>query len=128
MGIFTADQNLILAGSYALRIGILVIPFVGLQLIGATYFLAIGKAIPSLLLGMSRQILFLIPLVLLLPLAFGLNGVWFAFPIADGLATLVTVLWLALDLKKLERTAGESAPVPEGRLQADLVNPDPVKP
>lgn len=110
-GIFTADQNLILAGAYALRIGILVIPFVGLQLIGATYFLAIGKAIPSLLLGMSRQILFFIPLVLLLPLAFGLNGVWFAFPIADGLAALVTVLWLALDLKKLDRPAGEPAPV-----------------
>ncbi len=117
--IFTADAQLIREGTEALRVVILALPFVGLQLIGSTYFLAIGKAIPSLLLGMSRQILFLIPLVLLLPLTLGLSGVWTAFPIADGLATLATVLWMARDLRKLQ-PAGLSHQVGVGVFHADI--------
>lgn len=117
--VFTADAQLILEGTQALRVVIIALPFIGLQLIGSTYFLAIGKAIPSLLLGMSRQILFLIPLVLLLPLTLGLSGVWTAFPIADGLATLATVLWMARDLRKLE-PAGFSHQVGVGVFHADI--------
>jgi putative MATE family efflux protein len=99
--IFSEDALLIREGIRVLRTVSIAVPLIGLQLIGATYFLALGKAIPSLLLGMSRQILFLIPLVLLLPLAFGLNGIWIAFPAADFLATAVTVIWFGVDIQRL---------------------------
>lgn len=102
LSIFTKDLLLISEGISVLRTVSLAVPLIGLQIIGATYFLALGKAIPSLFLGMSRQILFLIPLVLLFPLLWGLTGIWIAFPVADLLSTLVTVVWFSLDMRKLE--------------------------
>lgn len=71
-----------------------------LQLIGAAYFQAIGKAIPALLLTLSRQGFFFIPLVLLLPRFYGENGVWISFAIADVLSTIVTGYFLNKEIKK----------------------------
>ena len=59
-------------------------------MIGAGFFQSIGKAIPSIVLSLTRQVFFLIPLILILPLAMGINGIWISFPIADLLAILVT--------------------------------------
>ncbi len=75
-------------------------PIIAFQLIGAAYFQAIGKAIPALLLTLSRQGFFFIPLILVLPYFFGETGVWISFPIADVLATIVTVLYLRLAVRK----------------------------
>ncbi|WP_394974229.1 MATE family efflux transporter [uncultured Croceitalea sp.] len=69
-------------------------PIIALQLIGAAYFQAIGKAIPALLLTLTRQGFFFIPLILILPNYFGELGIWISFPIADVLATIVTGLYL----------------------------------
>ncbi|WP_276389157.1 MATE family efflux transporter [Eudoraea chungangensis] len=74
-------------------------PIIAFQLIGAAYFQAIGKAIPALLLTLSRQGFFFIPLILTLPYYFGETGVWISFPIADVLATIVTVLYLRMAVK-----------------------------
>ncbi|MBT8235889.1 MAG: MATE family efflux transporter [Bacteroidia bacterium] len=74
-------------------------PFIALQLIGAAYFQAIGKAIPALLLTLTRQGFFFIPLVLILPLFIGEIGVWISFPIADILATLVTGYFLRKEIR-----------------------------
>lgn len=74
-------------------------PIIPLQLIGAAYFQAIGKAIPALLLTLTRQGFFFIPLVLILPRFLGETGVWLSFPIADVVATLVTGLYLAREIK-----------------------------
>ncbi len=74
-------------------------PFIALQLIGAAYFQAIGKAIPALLLTLTRQGFFFIPLVLILPLFIGEIGVWISFPIADILATLVTGYYLRKEIR-----------------------------
>ncbi len=74
-------------------------PFIALQLIGAAYFQAIGKAIPALLLTLTRQGFFFIPLVLILPLFIGELGVWISFPIADILATLVTGFYLRKEIR-----------------------------
>jgi putative MATE family efflux protein len=98
---FTNDALLIKKGIPVLRIILMATPLIGLQVMGATFFQSIGKAVPSLLLGMSRQILFLIPLVLILPGFLGLTGVLIAFPIADISATIVTVLWMLWELKFL---------------------------
>ncbi|RRQ49905.1 MATE family efflux transporter [Maribacter algicola] len=75
-------------------------PIIALQLIGAAYFQAIGKAIPALLLTLSRQGFFFIPLILVLPKLFGELGVWLSFPIADVLATIVTGYFLRREIKR----------------------------
>ncbi|MGK0495356.1 MAG: Na+-driven multidrug efflux pump [Maribacter sp.] len=74
-------------------------PIIALQLIGAAYFQAIGKAVPALLLTLSRQGFFFIPLILVLPNYIGELGVWISFPIADVLATLVTGYFLRKEVK-----------------------------
>lgn len=75
-------------------------PIIALQLIGAAYFQAIGKAVPALLLTLSRQGFFFIPLILILPRYFDELGVWMSFPIADVLATIVTGIYLRKEIKR----------------------------
>ena len=74
-------------------------PIIALQLIGAAYFQAVGKAIPALLLTLTRQGFFFIPLILILPNLLGELGVWISFPISDVLATLVTGYYLRNEVK-----------------------------
>ncbi len=101
--LFTRDRELIELSVTALRTIALALPVVGIQMMGATMFVALGRAGPALFLTLSRQIIFLIPLVLVLPLVMGLNGVFVAFPIADVLATAVTVIMLAREFARLNR-------------------------
>ncbi|KQC30486.1 MATE family efflux transporter [Flagellimonas eckloniae] len=77
-------------------------PIIALQLIGAAYFQAVGKAIPALLLTLTRQGFFFIPLVLILPCFLGELGVWISFPIADVLATIVTGIYLRKEIRGLD--------------------------
>ncbi len=98
---FTTDKDLITISVNAIRIVIIAIPLIGIQIVGATFFQSVGKAIPSLILGMSRQIIFLIPLVLIIPHFLGLKGIWIAFPVADIGSTIITLLWLLKELKTL---------------------------
>lgn len=83
----------------AIRLVFAATPIIALQLIGAAYFQAIGKAIPALLLTLCRQGFFFIPLILILPAVLGELGVWLSFPIADVLATLVTAWYLHKEIK-----------------------------
>lgn len=83
----------------AMRLVFAATPIIALQLIGAAYFQAVGKAIPALLLTLTRQGFFFIPLILLLPTLLGELGVWLSFPIADVLATLVTAWYLRKEIK-----------------------------
>ena len=75
-------------------------PVIIIQLIGASYFQAIGRAVPALLLSLTKQGFFLIPLLLILPPFMGVFGVWIAFPIADVLSTIVTGYYLNKAVKK----------------------------
>jgi putative MATE family efflux protein len=83
-----------------LRIFLLMLPLLSINLIGVAYFQAIGKGRVSIVLGMLRQFLFLLPLLFILPPLMGLNGVWAATPIADGLAILVTFVVLMVSRRK----------------------------
>ncbi len=85
----------------AMRLVFLATPIIALQLIGAAYFQAVGKAVPALLLTLTRQGFFFIPLILILPGFFGEMGVWWSFPIADILATLVTGWYLRKEIRSL---------------------------
>ena len=97
---FTQEQAVIDATGAVLKWVFLSTPIVGIQLIGSAYFQAIGKAVPALLLTLTRQGFFFIPLVLILPQYFGVFGVWIAFPLAEGIATLVTAFFLFKEVKK----------------------------
>ena len=98
--LFTSDVALIEETPKALLYVFLATPVVTAQLIGSAYFQAAGKALPALVLTLLKQGVFLIPLVYILPKFFGLNGVWFSFPVADVLATLVTLLFLRSEVRK----------------------------
>jgi putative MATE family efflux protein len=96
--IFTDDPALIAMGKSALRIMFAMAFTVGLQLVAGGVFQALGKAKEAFVISMARQILFLIPLLLLLPPLIGLNGVWLAFPLADLFSFALTV-WLIFRFK-----------------------------
>jgi len=87
--LFTTDEKLIQISSNALRIVIIMFPIVGFQIVISNFFQSIGKAKISIFLSLTRQFIFLIPGILILPLFFGLNGAWVATPVADGLAGIV---------------------------------------
>ena len=98
--LFTTDPELIKRTPSALTIVFLATPLITVQLVGAAYFQAIGKALPALFLTLTKQGFFLIPLVLILPLFFGLKGVWYSFPIADILAATVTYTYLQREIRR----------------------------
>jgi len=103
IGIFTRDTEIIEKGSTIMRIVISLIPVIGIQIVGAALFQSLGKAVPSLILALLRQVLLFIPLVIILPrvLGLGLWGVWIAYPAADILSVVLTVLFLRSELKKM---------------------------
>lgn len=92
--IFNADPEYLEMGKTALTIMVLGTPLIGINVVTTTLFQALGQAKPAFLLSMSRQFLFLIPLVIVLPHLYGLVGVWAAFPISDFLAFMLSGLML----------------------------------
>jgi putative MATE family efflux protein len=98
VSIFTTDPKVIAETPEALRWVFAASPIIAIQLIGAAYFQAAGKAKKALLLTLTKQGFFLIPLVLLLPNFLGIFGVWIAFPIADVFSTLVTGYFLKKEM------------------------------
>ena len=99
-GVFTRDELVVATTAEVLTWVFLSTPIVGIQLIGSAYFQAIGKAIPALLLTLTRQGFFFIPLLFILPNYYGATGVWIAFPIAEVVATVVTAFFLYREVKK----------------------------
>lgn len=97
--VFTQEELILREAPNAMRWVFAAIPIIALQLIGAAYFQAIGKARPALLLTLTRQGFFFIPLVLILPRFFGEFGVWISFPLADTLSTLVTAYFLNREIQ-----------------------------
>src|SRR5690606_6729274 len=98
--VFTTDADVIQQAPNNMRWVFAATPIIAWQLIGAAYFQAIGKARPALLLTLTRQGFFFIPLILILPKFFGEFGVWISFPISDVLATVVTAYFLNREIKK----------------------------
>ncbi|GGD94779.1 MATE family efflux transporter [Planktosalinus lacus] len=97
--VFTDDPRVLKDTPNAMRWVFSMIPIIAVQLIGAAYFQAIGKAVPALLLTLTRQGFFFIPLVLVLPQFYGEIGVWISFPLADLLSTLVTAYFLNKEIR-----------------------------
>ena len=98
VAVFTNDPAVIAETPNALRWVFAASPIIAIQLIGAAYFQAAGKAKKALFLTLTKQGFFLIPLVLILPHFFGIFGVWVAFPIADILSTIITAYFLKKEM------------------------------
>ena len=93
-GIFTHDEALLAMSSEGLRILTIGFPIVGFQMIGTNFFQCLGMVKKSIILSLSRQLLFLLPLLYTLPLWMGSKGVWMSFPISDLLSALLTAILL----------------------------------
>ncbi|MGA9591242.1 MAG: MATE family efflux transporter [Salegentibacter sp.] len=100
VGIFTSNRKILAETPVAMRWVFAATPIVALQLIGAAYFQAVGKAVPALLLTLSRQGFIFIPLILILPIFLGEMGVWISFPVADVLSTIITGIFLRREIKR----------------------------
>jgi len=95
------DAALLAVGCRAMRLAVIALPLVGFQIVSASYFQAVGKPKQATLLMLSRQVLLLIPAVLILPTFLGLDGVWLALPLSDFLASLVTGICIVFELRHL---------------------------
>lgn len=107
---FTSDETLLDATERALSNCLLAFPIVGFQVVSSCLFQSIGKATKAIILGLLRQVLFLIPLLYILPSVLQLDGVWLSFPLSDALATLVA-LWLVVSqLRSFRKPHGMPQP------------------
>jgi putative MATE family efflux protein len=97
------NEKLAELGTHAMRVSMLMLPIVGFQIVSANYFQAVGKPKISMLLSLSRQMLLLIPAVLILPHFFGLDGVWAALPTADACSSILTGTCLFFELRHLQQ-------------------------
>lgn len=99
----STDKALLAFGSHALTVFLFFLPIVGFQIIGSGYFQAVGKAKLAMVLTLSRQLLILVPALLILPRFFKIQGVLEAGPLADFLSSLLTGWWLWIEIKNLDK-------------------------
>jgi putative MATE family efflux protein len=97
------NEEMAVMGAHAMRVSMLMLPIVGFQIVSANYFQAVGKPKIAMLLSLSRQVLLLIPAVVILPEFFGLNGVWAALPTADACSSVLTATCLYFELRHLQQ-------------------------
>lgn len=100
---FTVDDTLISVTADAFRHALWAFWMVGFQVVATTFFQSIDKAAKSILLSLLRQVIFLIPLLLLLPSMMGLNGVWTSFPVSDCCATAASALMIIWQMRHLQQ-------------------------
>ena len=103
VSVFTSDDELIELAAKGLVLINLMLPLVGFQMVTSNLFQCLGMINKSIILSMSRQLLFLLPLLYIMPMFLGAKGVWISFPIADFLASLVTFIMLLGLMKKLRK-------------------------
>lgn len=100
---FTNDEEMINLSITGFRLFMLAFPIVGMQIVASNFFQAIGKAKIAIFLSLTRQLLFLIPALYLMPLVLGLNGVWLSTVVADFLSAFVSLWVLVVSIKKMKK-------------------------
>lgn len=101
--LFTSDETLISLSVHAMRLTTVSFPIIGFQMVVANFFQSIGKAKVSVFLSLSRQLVFLIPMLLILPTLYGVDGVWYSMPVADTISALVTAIIMYLFMRKINK-------------------------
>lgn len=103
--IFTSDEELIVRSVKALRIIVMFFPVVGFQMVTGSFFQSIGMAGKAIFLSLTRQLLFLLPLVIILPNFFGEDGVWYSMPVSDCIASIVAAVMLVMQYRSFSKRA-----------------------
>jgi putative MATE family efflux protein len=101
IAMFNRSSDLLDFGSKAIIIWFLLLPVVGFQSVGARYFQAVGKARPAIFLTLTRQVIVLIPTIIILPKFFGISGILYAAPLADLVSAFITGIWLLNEVRHL---------------------------
>ena len=102
LSLFGSGADYLAQGDWALHIFAFGFPTIGVQMVLSCFFQGLGKWIPSLIVSSSHQVIFLIPCILILPQLFGLTGLWLAFPIASGLAVVLSASWAIAEFRGLK--------------------------
>ena len=101
--LFNKNPDLIELGTHAMGIFFLFIPLVGVQMVSSSYFQAVGQPKQATMLGLSRQVFIFIPILLILPRIWGIEGVWWSGPLSDIGAFILTGIWLLIEIKQLDK-------------------------
>jgi len=99
---FNSDPKMLNIGINGIRVFFLMLPFVGAQILCTNYFQSVGMARISMFLSLLRQVILLIPLYFVLPQFFGLDGIWYAAPVADLTSFIITLVFISRELRKLK--------------------------
>lgn len=108
VSMFNRESELLKLGSYALKTWFWMLPVVGFQILGANFFQAIGRPLSAMTLTLTRQVLLLIPAIIVFSRLWGLEGLLFAAPFADGLAAVITGLRFRIGIRSLGQEVKES--------------------
>ena len=101
--VFTTDKTLINMASEGLRIVIVFFPIVGLPMVTANFFQSIGMAGKAIFLSLTRQLIFLLPCLIILPMIFGLKGVWYSMPASDLASSTISAFMLVSQFRKFRQ-------------------------
>lgn len=110
VSLFTNDPELKMLADKGLRIMNMAFALVGFQMVATNFFQSLGMVHKSILLSLSRQLLFLVPLIYFLPMYFGHKGVWMSFPIADSISIILTAVLLAALFRKFGKLSDGDDP------------------
>ena len=122
-----ADPDLVVFTVFALKVQLMMLPFVGFQIVGSNYFQATGQPTKSIILSLTRQILFLVPLLYVLPVLLptwfpqytGLDALYFAAPVSDGLAIFTVAVFIIVEMKRLKKMEGAQAQAPRAQVAVE---------
>jgi putative MATE family efflux protein len=106
VSIFTSDQELIDISARGLRIVVMFFPIIGFQMVTSNFFQSIGMAGKAIFLSLTRQMLVLLPCLIILPRFFGVAGVWYSMPVSDLIASLIAAVMLVGQFRKFKRAEG----------------------
>lgn len=109
VSIFTTDEELVNIAANGMRIIFLTYPIVGFQMVTANFFQSIGMPGKSIFMSLSRQLLFLLPCLLIFPYFWGINGVWFSMPVSDAISSIVAAIMLFRQLRMFKAEAVRAA-------------------
>ena len=107
---FTTDPELIAIAARGMRIDMALFPVIGFQMVTGNFFQSIGQAGKSIYMSLTRQLIFLVPGLLILPRFWGLDGVWISLPVSDALAAMNAGVLLYLHLKKSPISSRQKEP------------------
>lgn len=120
---FTRDAELLDIAANGIRLGLLSFPVVGFQIVAGSFFQSIGQAKKAIIQSLSRQILFLVPALLILPELFGLTGVWISMPISDFLSAVLSLYLLIGQIKIIRKMEDEQ----QQSIHLQMINEDIIK-